>query len=113
MKDHDKVKSLSEYQLMKQLKEDKHYLLEVADLSELSDPIQTQNAINESEKQRIQTTVKNMSQLCGWVLSDHVVMRNGIKLVFHHPDDSKKKEIVIQTDEQNRLLITTDGEGFC
>ena len=112
MKDDDKVRSISEYQLMKQLKEDQHEVVEVSDLSELSDPIQTQNVINDSEKQQIQMTVKNMSQLCGWVLSDHVVMRNCIKLVFVHPDYSEHKEIVIQTDEQNRLLITAYEEDF-
>ncbi|PMC39361.1 hypothetical protein CJ195_05395 [Bacillus sp. UMB0899] len=112
MKDHEKVRSISEYQLMKQLKEEKHELVEVSDLSELSDPIQTQNAINDEEKQQIQTTVKNMSQLCGWVLYDHVVMRNCIKLIFVHPDYSENKEIVIQTDDQNRLLITADEEGY-
>lgn len=113
MKDHEKVRSISEYQLKKQLKEDQHELLEVSDLSELSDPIYAQNAINDNEKQQIQTTVNKMSQLCGWLLSDHVVMRNCIKLVFVHSDYSEKKEIVIQTDEQNRLLITADEEGYC
>ncbi|WP_226526701.1 hypothetical protein [Metabacillus niabensis] len=107
MKDDDKIKSFSEYQLKKQLKADQHYLLE---LTEEIDLKHNHHEISESEKQRIQTTVDNVSQLCGWVLSDHVVMRNGIKLVFDHEKYLEKKELIIHTDEQNRLVVTEHKE---
>ena len=109
MKDDDKIKSLSEYQLKKQLKLDHHYLVEIAEVTE---PKQSHNEINENEKQRIQLSVHNMSQVCGWVLSDHVVMRNGVKLVFDHPDYLERKELMIHTDEQNQFVVKTRNKDF-
>lgn len=107
MKDDDKVKSISEYQLKKQLKGEQYYLLE---LSEVTDLKQNHNEVTEIEKKRIQSTIEKMSQFCGWVLSDYVVMRNGIKLVFIHQDCTEKKELMIHTDEQNQFIVTTPTE---
>ncbi len=108
MTNDDKIKLFKEYQLMKQLRNEK---IEVRGyVLETSEQTVHNNKINDLEKHRIGHTVKNLSRLCGWILSDHVVMLNGIKLVFNNKDYTEKKEIVIHTDEQNHLVIHSEDK---